>query len=210
MINGEHRLVRVMIAIGLGLAVVVGLYVVGATSAVVPTPQLSLTQKPAKDWIADLILQGNEVPQGWRVIETRVENIPGAEARIIGFYNVSARNLSWVSFNEEPMIYSSNNAAAQGYNEQLKAAFTASYSSDLKPMPEYGIPLHADEIKSACLPVSLNNLSVLSCNVVARYQNVVVKTYGNVVEGRWLTMSDFQAVVEAVDQRITMVLSQQR
>jgi len=136
-----------------------------------------------------------------------VQNTLGAEERFIWFYNVTAKDLHWVNFSEEPMIYSSRDAAAQAYDGQVQTTFSTTYSHDYKPLPEFETPLHADEIKSACLPININDLPVLACDIVARYQNVTVHIMGNVVEGRWLTMSDFQAVVVAVDQRITAVLS---
>ena len=203
--DDKRRLTRLLLVLCLGLVTLV--FIAWAIYAINPVIQSPAMQKPAKQWISDLILRSNEIPQGWRAGGTEIHNIPKAEGRFAWFYNVSAKDLHWVNFSEAPRIYTSSNEAAQAYNEQVQIAFPAKYSDDLKPVPEFEPPLHAETIKSACLPMSVNDLPVLSCTVVARYQNVVVEVYGNIVEGHWLTMSDFQDVVAAVDQRIIKTLS---
>ena len=75
-------------------------------------------------------------------------------------------------------------------------------------MPELAIQDHADEMKTACLPgAPFTGSPNQACEAIARYQNVIVHTLGNVLPDPGLTLSDFRQMLEAVDRRVAEVLS---
>ncbi len=51
------------------------------------------------------------------------------------------------------------------------------------------------------MAVEANGVPMQSCSAVARYDQIVMTVYGNVFQDRWLTMSQFQRLLERLEQR---------
>ncbi len=62
-------------------------------------------------------------------------------------------------------------------------------------------------MKIACIDSNINGVPFKGCRAIARYQNVIVITSGNVFEDQWLTMDGYRQMLETVDRRVTSVLS---
>lgn len=208
----ERRILWIVLLIlaGLGgLAVVqfmLGTAVFTLAGRILPTR----TRSPAEKIIYASAIQLEDLPKGWRRSDILVENASGAEGRFFIFQGTSDPAQSWINVNETLLVFDSIELARRNYSEQIVKSFPPSAADSWKRIPELEFPHHADEIKVACLPGYINGERVLSCKAVARYRNLVVVVYANVFDDRWLRMSEFRAVLEAMDRRIVAAMDQAR
>lgn len=176
----------------------------GATDIVLPA---SVTLKPLTTWTDELILKSDEPPSGWRLGGLAWHEVLGMPSRTYWFRHLPAAPLG-TALSEAFSVYSTTLLAKQAYPRVLDEFFPPAYAQDWKTMPELAIQDHADEIKTACLPGEQFNGSLnMACRSIARYQNVIVQVNGIVHPDQWLTLADFRQMLEAVDRRVTLVLS---
>jgi hypothetical protein len=162
---------------------------------------------PSEPWIKYLFVKDSEIPAGWRT-EGMTWYGEHEMPSLVVSYRTTPREIG-VALSEEAAFYSTTLLAEQGYSRTLDQYFPPEYIKDWKDMPALVIPHHADSLKVACLSSKLNGLPFQACRSIARYQNLIVLTFGNVFEDKWLTMSGYRQMLEAVDRRVTDVLSQQ-
>jgi len=126
-----------------------------------------------------------------------IEDVPGAEARFLAFYGTWDSDKSWVNVSQELIIYPSSQAASNAYDKWL-----AEYTEAWIVPSELKIAGHAERMHVTCLPGYINGIPYNVCEAVSLYDNALSILGGNVFDNRWLTMEDFEAVLEAMDRRI--------
>jgi hypothetical protein len=92
-------------------------------------------------------------------------------------------------------------AAAGSYGYWIDRAIPPQGADSWSTPPELAFNGHAEQIKVACLPSVVNNLSLDACAAIARYGDTIMILRGT-VDGHWLTMTDFYKLLEAADRRI--------
>jgi len=206
----EKRILGIVLAVlaGLGGLAVVQ-FILGA-AVFTAMQQARPTLTPAEKIIYASVIQIEDLPRGWRSGDVRIESVPGAEGRFFIFHGTNDPDLTWINVSETLLVFESIELAKRNYSEQIVKSFPPSAADAWKHIPELEFPHHADEMKIACLPGYINREHFFACGAVARYQNVVVEMLGNVFDNRWLKMSDFRAVLEAMDRRIVAALNQTR
>jgi hypothetical protein len=184
-----------------------GSILIAASGSSVPSASLPIGMlKPLAEWTNDLVTIGGETPQGWQLGGKSDYKVLETPSQFFWFKNVAASK-SGAKLSEEFVVYSAVLLAQQAFPTVLDGSFPPAYADKWKTMPELAVQSHADEARSACLSATVNGNSIQQCVVIARYQNVVVITRGNIFVDQWLTMSDFRQMLEAVDRRVASVLS---
>lgn len=165
------------------------------------------TLSPTESWFATAAIQVQDLPSGWRWGDVLVENVPPAEGRVFCFFGTADRTVSWINVSETLLLFPDVTSAQAGYQTQRDTYFPPA-AEHWQIRSELSMTHQADEWHVACLPTNLNGELVQACGVAARYDRVVIILLGNVFEERWLTMADFRAVMEAMDQRIIAALNE--
>jgi RHS repeat-associated protein len=177
----------------------------GTTNLSLPSGEL----KPLTAWTNELIVQNDELPPGWQVDIWAWDELVGMPSRVFGYKYPAALGQPGLNLKERVVVYSTTLLAQQAYPRVLDTYFPPHAADEWKTMPELTIPHHAEEMKMACIDSNINGIAFKGCRSVARYQNVIVITSGNVFEDQWLTMDGYRQMLETVDRRVTSVLSQQ-
>lgn len=163
--------------------------------------RLSPDLSPDLELLFDVKLQVEDLPPGWVREGASFVETPGGEGRGFGFVLASApQELSWVRIGELVFVYESEELARERYSEEVELF---SLSGMWEEVPELMFSHHADEIEVACMETSVNRVRHQSCTAVARYGQVVTVIMASVFEDQWLTMDEFQGVLEAADRRAT-------
>lgn len=171
-------------------------------------PPLSVTIQPLAAWTDELALKFSEPPSGWRFAGQTTYTIQGMPERYIWFKH-GPPNPIGTSLSQGFIVYSTTAQAEQAYPKVRDELIPPAYASRWTIVPELSIQSHADEVKTACLSgEQFNGSSSMACSSIARYQNVIVLVDGIIFE-QWLTLPDFRHMLEAVDRRVTNVMSQQ-
>ncbi len=207
MTSNSRRVIGSLIALLVGLVVftvtIVGL---GASGGAKVDQQSTTALKPIPAWTDELIIQNDELPYGWKVDGSVTENKFGTKIWRYWFRHVSVQEFTWVNFSEQIAIYSTVETTLEMFDDWGDLIFPPG-ADTWEQIPELEFSHHASQMKTACIRIFIDQLPVLSCSTVARYQNVVLVVRGNVFEDQWLTLSDFRNVLEAIDARLVKVLS---
>ena len=166
-----------------------------------------VTLKAVAAWTNDLVLNAGEPPFDWSLAGQTSYDEAGMPSHFYWFKNPPAERAG-ATLSEEFIVYSTTVLAEQAYPHVLDEFFPPAHAAEWKIMPELALPHHADEIKIACLPgAQFNGSPNMVCDAIARYQNVIAHTIGNVLPDRGLTLPDFRQMLVAVDRRVTEVLA---
>jgi len=202
----EKRVVKMALAVILGLlALLICQFLTGAGVATLmwkhwPTPDST------EVWFDAARLQVRDLPRGWHYVGGYIENVPGAEARSFWYYGPPGEDKPWVKVFEEIILYPSPQAAVDAYEGWVDTYIPPDYREEWIQPPGVESHSRADQMVVACLSGYVNGMHHYACRAIGRYGNVVVVLLANVFDDRWLTMADFQAVLEAMDLRIVAAL----
>lgn len=198
----EKQGVKIVLAVILGLLALLGCQFVIGTGVATLMWMHWPTRSPTEVWFDAARLQPEDLPRGWHYVGGYIENVPGAEARSFWYYGPPGEDMPWVKVLEKIIRYPSSQAAADSY-DGWKDKYIPPTARDkwIRP-PGLEFTSQADQMVMACLPGYVNGMHHYACSVIGRYGDVVVVLLANVFDERWLTMADFQAVLEAMDQRI--------
>jgi len=155
------------------------------------------TQTPLEERFEALRIKVEDLPSGWHWGGERIEDVSGAEARFLWYYGPPGESKTWVNVSQELILYSDPQAAANAYDKWL-----AEYTGSWAPPPGLEFTGQADQMHVVCLSGYVNELHHYACEALGLYGDTLSVLRGNVFDDRWLTMEDFQAVLEAMDRRI--------
>ena len=192
--KGKATLIVICVVLGLTLLwvilIAIGDRAVESLKASFPTPTLLETHlREARIMPADL-------PAGWRLAGESYDDIPGALTAFTVAYN-GAPGKSWVKVSQQVTIYPNVTSAAMAYQETLQS-FSKSWISP----PGLTFTGNADEMYITCIPAYIDGLHIYSCVAVGLYGDTLSTLWANVFEEQWLTMGDFEKVLEAMDRRV--------
>lgn len=182
----------------IALALYLGIQLLTACVARPTVPTISPTQQRFN---AGLIT-ARDLPKGWGHRELYIPDIPDATARTVVFYGDNPREFPIANVSQDIYIYTDGDASASAFEGVLDEAIPPAYADKWVWPEELEFENHADEIVIGCLPGVANDISFRSCSFVARYDDMIVRVYGQVFEDRWMTMSQFRQLLERVDERM--------
>ncbi len=191
-----------VVAVVLGLLLLWGLQVVigaaGASLMLANWPTLT----PLEARFQALQLKLEDLPSGWSKGGANVETVPGAAARFLWYYGPSGESKTWVNVSEELILYPDAEASANAYGGWVIDNIPPAHANDWISPPGLKFSGQADQMIIRCLPGYIDGLHHYACKAIGRYGDVVVTLRANIFDDRWLTMADFQTVLEAMDRRI--------
>ncbi len=164
-------------------------------------PTLSATET----LFAEAAIRASDLPFGWRQGRVTIISEPNAEGQLYTFYGTANRTETWINVSERLLLYQDAVAAQTGYQEQHDLCIPPT-ATRWQEIPELAFAHQADALHVECLPSSINGASSHACCAIARYDNLVIVLLGSVFEERWLSMSEFRAVLEAMDRRAAAAL----
>jgi hypothetical protein len=194
----------------LGLVGIIVVFLVAGGSGTKVIPVATSDPVAAERLFSEVSLQGTDLPSGWRLDFTQPVTKYQVPGKIFYYYNTSARELLWVNISQELLAYPTAEVAKQTYDNRATLDFKANTPDFWKEVPELNFLGHADQLKTACTSVSIDETPVLTCKVLARYQNLIVDVMADVLQDKWLTIPQFKSVLQATDQRIVKVLGEQK
>ena len=200
------QVVKVAAAVGLGLVLLMGYQMVVGMGVATLMQKCWPTQTPLEARFEALRIRVEDLPSGWHRGGVQVEDVPGAEARFYSFYGTSDPNKTWVNVRQKLILYPNSEAAANAYEGWVAEYIPPAHKDAWMLPPGLEFTGQADQIVVACLSAYINGLHHYACNAIGRYGDTVVVLLGNVFDDRWLTMADFQAVLEAMDRRIVAAM----
>lgn len=203
----NRRWINILISGLTGLLMLGGIWLLTRSQGTTIPSLPSSDFKPLTAWTNDLIVQNDELPPGWKVDVWAWDELLGVPSRVFGYKYPAALNQPGLTLKERVVVYSTTLQAQQAYPGVVDTYFPPAYTDLWKTIPELAIPHHADEMKTACIDSNINGIAFKGCNAIARYQNLIVITLGNVFEDQWLTMGGYRQMLETVDRRVTSVLS---
>jgi len=143
------------------------------------------------------LITAEDLPRGWGHRELYIPDIPDATARTVVFYGEDPRTSPVAVVNQEIMIYADEEASESAFESIVDEAIPPAHADRWVWPEELEFENHADEIVIGCLPGSM-----MTCSFVARYDDMIVRVYGQVFEDRWMTMPQFRQLLERVDERM--------
>ncbi len=149
-----------------------------------------------------------DLPSGWHKGGVQVEEVPGADAHFFRFYGTSDPEKTWVNVSQKLVLYPDPEAAVSAYDGWVDKYLPPAHKDAWILPSELEFAGQADQMVVACLPGYINGIPQHACEAIGRYGDVVVILLGNVFDDRWLTMEDFQAVLEAMDRRIVAAMEE--
>lgn len=202
-----RRWINILISGLMGLLMLGGIWLLTrpaeTTKPTLPSGEL----KPLAAWTDELIVKNDELPPGWTVDIWARDEMLGVPSRVFGYKYPAALSQPGLNLKEEVVVYSTTLLAQQAYPRVLDAYFPPAAADRWKTTPELAVPHHADKMKTACIDSNINGIAFKGCRAIARYQNLIVITHGNVFEDQWLTFDGYRQMLETVDRRVASVLS---
>ena len=197
----KGQAMKVAAAVGLGLVLLMGYQMVVGMGVATLMRRSWPTRTPLEERFEALRIRVEDLPSGWHWGGERVEEVPGAEARFLWYYGPPGESKTWVNVSQELILYPDPETAANAYDKWL-----SEYTESWEPPPGLEFTGQADQTHTVCLPGYINGLHHYACESVGLYGDMLVVLRGNVFDDRWLTMGDFQAVLEAMDRRIVAAM----
>jgi hypothetical protein len=188
--------------------------VLGALLWLAPRPTLDYSHLPptptptATERIAIALLQTAELPGWWDSTWRWEVDVPGAIARRGAFQRLGDGAQGWMKVSQTVAVYPTVAQSRTGYDERVQHSFPGPggpWASTWFEPPGLAFANAADQLSAACMPVTINEAPLLTCCVVARYGDMVTEVWANVFPDDWLTMPQFRAVLERVNQRMRSV-----
>lgn len=205
----NKRSINFLISILTGLLVLGGVWLLTRSKQSASLSQSSGELKPLTAGTDELIVPNDELPFGWKADVWAHDDFLGTPSRVFGYKYPAALSQPGLNLKEEVVVYSTTLLAQQAYPKVLDAYFPPAYIDKWEVILSDNIQHHADEMKTACINSNINDFPFKGCRAMARYQNVIVITHGNVFEDQWLTIDSYRQMIQTVDQRVTSVLSSQ-
>lgn len=203
----QRRTVGIVLAVVLGLLALLGFQFVAGTGVAALMWRFWPTQTSTEAWFEAVRIQAEDLPRGWRYVGAELENVPGAEARSFWYYGPQGESTPWVKVMQEIIRYPSAQASADAYEGWVDEYIPPAARDEWIQPPGLEFTSQADQIVVACLSGYVNDVHHYACSAIGRYGDVVVVAIANVFDDRWLTMSDFQTVLEAMDRRIALAVA---
>jgi hypothetical protein len=148
------------------------------------------------------LINAADLPAGWGHRSLLIDGSLGGVGRIVIWYGADPRDKPYVNVSQLIAIYPDEQSSKAAYKTAVEEAIPPAYATDWAKPPELDFQGHADEMTIGCLASEVNGESMSACRVVARYGDMVMRLYGNVFEGHWITMSQFRHLVEQADTRM--------
>jgi len=149
------------------------------------------------------LIDGTDLPFGWGYRSGKPLEVPGGYGQDVGFHGANPDQYPFVLVTQTLEIYPDESASRTAYQAWIDKAIPPAYADVWVQPPELeGFRGSADEIHIACMAVHINGISTRTCQVIARYGELVTTLFANVFENRWLTMGQFRKLVERLDQRM--------
>ncbi len=201
----QDRAAKIKIGVvvaGLGLVLLWGLQVIigaaGASLLQASWPTLT----PLESRFQALQIRLEDLPSGWSKGGANVEAVPGAAARFLWYYGPPGKSKTWVNVSEELILYPDAETAANAYGGWVTDNIPPAHVDDWVSPPGLKFSGQADQMIIRCLSAYIEGMHHYACSAIGRYGDVVVVVQGNIFDDRWLTMADYQTVLEAADRRI--------
>jgi len=194
--------VKVVAAVGLGLLLLMGFQMMVGMGVATLMRKSWPTQTPLEARFEALRIKVEDLPSGWHWGGERIEEVPGAEARFLWCYGPPGESKTWVNVSQKLVLYPDSEAAANAYDGWVAEYIPPAHKDAWILPPGVEFTGQADQMVVACHSGYINGLHHYACNAINLYGDMIVVLHGNVFDDRWLTMEDFQAVLEAMDRRI--------
>ncbi|RLC83570.1 MAG: hypothetical protein DRI79_13775 [Chloroflexi bacterium] len=204
----KGQAMKVAAAVGLGLVLLMGYQMVVGMGVATLMRRSWPTRTPLEERFEALRIRVEDLPSGWHWGGERVEEVPGAEARFLWYYGPPGESKTWVNVSQELILYPDSQVAADTYNRWVDRVIPPAHADDWILPPGLEFNSQADQIVVACLPGYINGMHYYTCKAIGRYEDAIAILRGNVFDDRWLTMKDFQAVLEAMDRRIVAAMEE--
>lgn len=163
------------------------------------------TQTPLEVRLQTAQIRPADLPMGWQRGGVKQENAAGALIdRFLWYYGPEGSRKSWVNVSQRIVIYPTEEQSLAAYQAEL-STFTSAWISP----PGLEFTSRADEMYITCIPGSVDGIPHYSCEAVGLYKDTLSIILAGVFEERWLTMADFETVLEAMDQRVIASLPQE-
>lgn len=198
----QGHVVKIVLAVVLGSLALLGVQFVIGTGVATLMWRRWPTRTSAEIWFEMARLAEEDLPQGWRYVGAEVENVPDAEARSFWYYGPPGEEMPWVKVGQKLIRYPSSQAAVDAYAEWVDRYIPPTARDEWFQPPTLEFASQADQMMVACLSGYVNDMHHYACSAIGRYGEVVVVVIANVFDDRWLTMGDFQTVLEAMDRRL--------
>ena len=158
---------------------------------------------PEEELLAAILLDTADLPARWSPEDIDIErvSVPQGIGKIIWFRQFFDR--PWINIREEAYVYQSEEAAQQGYENQL-SEYVRFELQGWNAVPAFSFSPHADEIHSSCAEAYINGQHIFSCAVVGRYERIVIVVGGNIFDKRWLTVDQFRQVLITTDRKANL------
>ncbi len=150
-------------------------------------------------------IQADDLPFGWSRSLSYPADIPGAFGRLVTFYGANMDTHPFVNVNQTIYIYDSEAASRADYSTRVADGFPAGFPDLWKPVTDLDLPQQADEAKLACHSGFANDIPMRTCVLVARYGSAIMNLQGNIFEERWMTVSQFQVVIDRLDAKMALI-----
>jgi hypothetical protein len=150
--------------------------------------------------ITTLYLRASDLPPGWQRSDGGIgdwdQEREGVISRSLSYYGAPRDQVLGVLVTHELVDYPSATQAKDAYPKVVQAEIpTEAWTSP----DQVHFESQADQIRIACLPASAQTTL---CRSVAQYGNYISIIYANVFTDKWLTMQDFERLLESIDTRL--------
>jgi len=150
-------------------------------------------------------IQAYDLPFGWSRSLDYTHDVPGAFGESVTFYGANMDTYPFVNVGQIIYIYDSEAASRADYATRIADGFPAGVPDLWKPVTDLTLPQQADEAKLACHSGFANNIPMRTCALVARYGSAILNLQGNIFEERWMSVSQFQVVIDRLDAKMALI-----
>lgn len=146
-------------------------------------------------------LDGTDLPSGWGYRSSKLLEVAGGYGQIVGFHGADPARYSFVLVSQTLEIFADIPASRAAFASRVERALPPAAAEAWIVPPELRFGKAADESRIACMAVEADSIPMRSCRAVARYGRIVMTVYGNIFQDRWITMPQFQRLLESLEQR---------
>lgn len=146
-------------------------------------------------------MDGTDLPSGWGYRSSKRLEVAGGYGQIVGFHGADPARYSFVLVSQTLEIFGDIPASRATFASRVERALPPAAAEAWAVPTELRFGSAADESRIACMAVEANGIPMQSCHAVARYGRIVMTVYGNIFQDRWLTMPQFQRLLELLEQR---------
>ncbi len=148
----------------------------------------------------DLMMQVDDLPSGWFNNGGSFPDEPGADSRLSAFAKSEDSQFGYRHVIHELSVYSSEELAKKAY---------PAWETEWFPTNTWKRPAEArfapkdpnDQVRFACVPVSVNLADVLSCRHLQRHKQIISLILAE-IDGKALTLVQLEEALERLDERM--------